>query len=297
MIEIADLTEMRAWSRGHRAVGRRVGFVPTMGYLHEAHLRLVDRARELADLVVVSVFVNPLQFGPAEDFQQYPRDLERDRAAAAGRGTDCLFVPGASTMYPEPPAIRVVPGALAAHLCGPRRPGHFEGVLTVVAKLFHVVEPDVAVFGRKDAQQAVVIERMAKDLNFPVAIEVAPTVREPDGLALSSRNAYLSAVERAAAPALARGLAAAHAALQAGTTDAARLCAVVREVVGREPAIRLEYVEAVDPRSLEPVATAAPDTLLALAARLGGTRLIDNIVLGVGLSADESIGAAAARPG
>jgi pantoate--beta-alanine ligase len=258
-----------------------------MGYLHEAHLRLVDRARNLSDVVVMSIFVNPLQFGPAEDFERYPRDLARDRAAAAGRGVDCLFVPTARDLYPQPPAVRVVPGPLVDHLCGPRRPGHFEGVLTVVAKLFHLVEPDVALFGRKDAQQAAIVRRMVEDLNFPVEIHIAPTVREPDGLALSSRNAYLSPDQRRAAPILARALQAAHRSFQTDTTDAAALCEVVRNTVAQEPSVRLEYVEAVDPNSMAPVAEAASDTLLALAAWIGQTRLIDNIVLGQGIGADE----------
>ncbi|GIW50856.1 MAG: pantothenate synthetase [Gemmatimonadales bacterium] len=293
MIELVAPEEMRSWSRRQRAEGKRVGFVPTMGYLHEAHLRLVDRARKLADVVVMSIFVNPLQFGPGEDFERYPRDLERDRAAAAARGVDCLFVPAVRDLYPEPPAVRVVPGPLADHLCGPRRPGHFEGVLTVVTKLFHLVEPDIAVFGRKDAQQAAIIRRMVEDLNFPVAIHVAPTVREADGLALSSRNTYLNPDERKAAAVLARALQAAHQRFRAGTSDAATLCQVVRDTVAHEPSVRLEYVEAVNPRSMAPVAEASSETLLALAAWIGRTRLIDNIVLGEGIGADEILASGA----
>lgn len=287
MIEIADPRQMRAWSRDRRRAARRVGLVPTMGYLHEGHLRLIDRARRASDDVVVSVFVNPLQFGPAEDFGRYPRDLPRDRALASARGADCLFVPPAGAVYPQQPLVRVVPGSLGHHLCGPGRPGHFEGVLTVVAKLFHLVEPDVAVFGRKDAQQAVMIRRMVADLDFPLEILVAPIVREADGLALSSRNAYLTAEERRAAPALSRGLAAAHDAFHQGVTAAADAVAQVRRVVEQEPLLGLEYVEAVDPNTLAPVNRVAGDTLLALAARVGVTRLIDNIVLGEGLAADE----------
>ncbi len=294
MIEVAGLTEMRAWSRDRRAAGVRIGFVPTMGSLHEGHLRLVDRARERADEVVMSVFVNPLQFGPGEDFERYPRDLERDRVLAAERGVDCLFVPGAAAMYPTPAEVRIVPGRLAEHLCGPWRPGHFEGVLTVVAKLFHIVEPDVAVFGRKDAQQAVLIRRMVETLNLPVQIVVAPIVREPDGLALSSRNAYLKPAERRAAMLLSRALGAAHAAFVAGTTDAAALADAARRVLATDPAIRPEYVEAVNPESLQPVTVAAGDTLLAVAARLGATHLIDNIILGQGVAADELLSAPAA---
>ncbi len=287
MIEIADPIEMRAWSQERKRAGRRVGFVPTMGYLHEGHLRLIDRARGLCDDVVVSVFVNPLQFGPAEDFGRYPRDLPRDRSLASARGTDCLFIPGPEAVYPHQPVVRVLPGTLGNHLCGPWRPGHFEGVLTVVAKLFHLVEPDLAVFGRKDAQQAVIIRRMVSDLDFPLEIVVVPTVREADGLALSSRNAYLTAEQRRAALALSRGLAAAHEAFRKGMTVADEVVAHVRGVVQREPLLRLEYVEAVDPNTLAPVSRAAGDTLLALAARVGSTRLIDNIVLGDGPTADE----------
>jgi pantoate--beta-alanine ligase len=292
VIEIVKPREMLAWSRERHRAGRRVGLVPTMGFLHEGHLRLMDRAGQGADDVVVSLFVNPLQFGPQEDLARYPRDLARDRQLARDRGVACLFVPDERAMYPVPPAVRVVPGELARHLCGPWRPGHFEGVLTVVAKLLHQVEPDVAVFGRKDAQQAVMVQRMAQDLDFAVDVLVAPTVREPDGLAMSSRNAYLSPEQRRAAPALSRGLAAAHAAFRDGETRAADLIAGVRAVVEREALLRLQYVEAVDPVNLAPVAVATRDTLLALAAHLGTTRLIDNIVLGDGLAADDLVAAA-----
>jgi pantoate--beta-alanine ligase len=289
VIEIVQPREMLAWVRDRRHGGRRVGLVPTMGFLHEGHLRLIDRARRLADDVVVSVFVNPLQFGPREDLARYPRDLDRDRRLARGRGADCLFVPTAEGMYPTPPEVRVIPGRLGAHLCGPWRPGHFEGVLTVVMKLFHLAEPDVAVFGRKDAQQAIMIQRMARDLSLAVEVVVAPTMREADGLALSSRNAYLSPEQRRAAPALSRGLHAAHEAYRAGQTDAAALVDAVKQMMQGEPAFRLEYVEAVDPVQLAPVVTAGDDTLVALAAYLGTTRLIDNIVLGQGLAADDRL--------
>ena len=292
MIEIAAPREMLGWSRERHRAGRRVGLVPTMGFLHEGHLRLMDQALRGADDLVVSVFVNPLQFGPQEDLARYPRDLARDRELARARGTACLFLPGEQAMYPVTPAVQVVPGGLGRHLCGPWRPGHFEGVLTVVAKLFHLVEPDVAVFGRKDAQQALMVQRMVQDLNFPVDVVVAPTVREADGLAMSSRNAYLSAEQRRAAPVLSRGLGAAHAAFQGGVTAAADLIANVRATVESEPLVRLQYVEAVDPVSLTPVAVAARDTVLALAAHMGGTRLIDNIVLGDGLGSDQFVPAA-----
>lgn len=287
MIELAGLREMHAWSRARRAGGARIGFVPTMGYLHEGHLRLVDRARAVADTVVVSVFVNPLQFGPTEDLGRYPRDLARDRALAHERGVDCLFVPPVADMYPPGAVVRVTPGALATHLCGPHRPGHFEGVLTVVAKLLHIVEPDVAVFGRKDAQQARLIARMAADLDFPVEILVAPTAREADGLALSSRNAYLSPEHRRQAAGIPAALAEAHARFVGGERDAVVLCSTIRQRLD-QAGLAVEYVEAVDPDRLEPVALVAADTLLALAARTGATRLIDNIILGDGVAADSA---------
>jgi pantoate--beta-alanine ligase len=288
VIELAAITAMRAWSRGARARGRRVAFVPTMGFLHEGHLGLVDQARARADDVVMSIFVNPLQFGPSEDLDRYPRALERDRGLAAARGVTCLFVPPASEMYPEPTVVRVAPGPLGDHLCGPFRPGHFEGVLTVVAKLLHAVEPDVAVFGRKDAQQARMIERMATDLDFPVTVLVTPTTRAPDGLALSSRNAYLSVEERQVATRIPAALARAHRAFRAGLRDPLQLVGMVRRELA-DNGLAVEYVEAVDPDRLAPVATLAPDTLLAVAARVGHTRLIDNIILGAGLAADVTV--------
>ncbi len=285
-MEIATPEQMRAWSRAERAAGHTVGLVPTMGYFHEGHLRLIDRARERTDTVVASVFVNPLQFGPSEDFGRYPRDLGRDRAAALTRGTDCLFVPTESAMYPTPSVVRVVPGPLGDRLCGPRRPGHFEGVLTIVMKLFHIVEPDVAVFGRKDVQQAIVIRRMATDLNIPTEIDVAPTVREADGLAMSSRNAYLSPEERQAALVLPRGLDAAHEAFESGIRNAGKLIDAALQVIRSQPQIELEYIEAVDPISLAPITTATAQAILALAVHLGNTRLIDNIILGEGTALD-----------
>ena len=196
---LANPSEMRAWSRAERARGRRIGFVPTMGFLHEGHLRLVDRARERTDRVVMSIFVNPLQFGAGEDFTTYPRDVERDKKLASERGVECLFLPDANAMYPADPRVRLHPGPMADGLEGAARPGHFAGVLTVVAKLFHLVEPDIAVFGRKDFQQAMLVSRMAVDLDFGLEIDIAPTVRELDGLALSSRNSYLNADQRRAA--------------------------------------------------------------------------------------------------
>src|SRR5881398_3883230 len=194
MLDLATPNDMRAWSRAERARGgrggtRQIGFVPTMGFLHEGHLRLVDRARERTDRVVMSIFVNPLQFGAGEDLATYPRDVERDKKLASERGVECLFLPDANAMYPADPLVRLHPGPMADGLEGAARPGHFTGVLTVVAKLFHLVEPDITVFGRKDFQQAMLVRRMVDDLNFALEVDVAPTVRELDGLALSARHA------------------------------------------------------------------------------------------------------------
>ncbi len=285
MIEIESTADLRLWVRAERSLGRRVALVPTMGYLHEGHLRLADAARGRADLVVMSIFVNPLQFGPNEDLARYPRDLPRDRRLAQSRGVDALFVPTEATMYPPGTEIRVVPGPTAARWEGAARPGHFEGVLTVVAKLFHLVEPDVACFGRKDIQQATLVRQMVRDLDWALEVVVVPTVREPDGLALSSRNAYLDADLRLRAVVLSAGLRAASAAFQAGERRAAEVEAAVRRTVAAEPAVALEYVAVAEPRTLTPVETVDADTVVALAARLGRTRLIDNIVLGEGLGA------------
>lgn len=280
MITAPTIAAVRAAVAEARRGGGRVALVPTMGYLHEGHLSLVDEAHRLGDLVVMSIFVNPLQFGAGEDLDRYPRDLERDAALAAGRGVDVLFVPATDEMYPAgEPVVRVVPGRLADRLDGAARPGHFEGVLTVVAKLLNIVQPDVAIFGQKDFQQSVLVRRMVADLDVPVEIVVAPIVREPDGLALSSRNVYLGPAERASARALSRALGAAEAAVRAGERDVARLLAAMRAVLDAEPVVRPQYVQLVDPRTLEPLATAVPGTVAAVAAFVGPTRLIDNLVL------------------
>lgn len=289
MIEIAVPTEMRSWSRAARAKGLRVGLVPTMGYLHEGHFRLMDRALGSADVVVSSVFVNPIQFGFGEDFATYPRDVGRDRAQVADRGVHCLFVPETALMYPTKPEVLVNPGSLATFLCGARRPGHFEGVLTVVVKLLNIVEPDLVVFGRKDAQQALMIRRMVEDLNFPIEVLIAPTVREPDGLAMSSRNIYLKPDERRVAPLLSRSLQAAHDSFMDGCDEAGRLVEGISNRLRSVSQIELEYAEIVDPRTLAPVDIARDDSIAAVAARLGVARLIDNVVLGQGLAGDETV--------
>lgn len=252
--------------------------MPTMGALHEGHLSLVDRARELADGVVVSVFVNPTQFGPDEDYEAYPRDLEGDLEMAETRGAHLVFAPPASEMYPREQSIWVDPGPLADRMCGRERPGHFRGVLTVVLKLLHVVQPDVAVFGRKDFQQAVLIRRMTEELNLPVEIAAAPVVREEDGLAMSSRNEYLSEDEREAARSLSGALRQVRRAFGEGERDPGRLAGLARDVM-EEAGAEVEYVEIVDPAGLDRVERADGDSVCAVAAHVGDTRLIDNASL------------------
>ncbi len=283
MIQTTSPADLRAWVAERHGTGQRVGLVPTMGALHEGHLVLVDEARRRNLAVVMSIFVNPLQFGPHEDFAHYPRDLDRDHALAAARGVEALFVPSPATMYPPGVDTRVVPGAAASRWEGEFRPGHFTGVLTVVAKLFHLVLPDVAVFGQKDFQQAVLVRQMVRDLDFPLELVVVPTVREADGLALSSRNAYLSPEERVRALALSRGLQSAHEAWRGGERGGAAIERRVWMELERDPGITVEYVAVVDPERLEPLDRVGSDTTVAVAARVGTTRLIDNIVLSVGV--------------
>jgi pantoate--beta-alanine ligase len=283
MIELQTIPDLRRWVRGERAAGRRVALVPTMGYLHEGHLRLVDEARRRAEAVVMSIFVNPLQFGPSEDLARYPRDLPRDRALAGERGVHALFVPSEAVMYPPGSEIRVVPGGTADRWEGAARPGHFAGVLTVVAKLFHLVGPDVACFGRKDIQQATLVRQMVRDLDWPLEIVVVPTVREAGGLALSSRNAYLDADERRRSLVLSAALRAAHEAFLAGERRAAALLETMGSRLAAEPSVAVEYVAVAEPRTLAPVETVDAETVVAVAARVGRTRLIDNVILGEGL--------------
>ena len=279
MREFTGAAPLRKWLRTRRTEGASVALVPTMGALHEGHLRLVDEARHRGDVVVMSIFVNPLQFGPAEDLATYPRPIEQDRRLASERGVDALFLPGVDEMYPRPLEVRVVPGPMAARWEGASRPGHFEGVLTVVAKLLHLVQPDLAVFGQKDWQQVALVRRMLADLDFATELVVVPTVREPDGLALSSRNRYLDAEGRAHAAGLSRALAAAVERFEAGATDPAALEAAMREALEVFPLLGPEYIAMVDPERLEPVERIEAGTIVALAARVGSTRLIDNVPL------------------
>jgi pantoate--beta-alanine ligase len=261
------------WQR----LGHRVAFVPTMGGIHEGHLSLVRRARQGADRVVVSIFVNPLQFGPKEDYRKYPRPRARDRALLSAEGVDLLWEPGATDIYPPDHRTRVRVTGLDEVLEGLLRPGHFEGVATVVLKLLNAIQPDVLWLGQKDAQQAVVVERMVKDLLLPVRVRRGATVREPDGLAMSSRNAYLSKEERAEAAGLARGLATALAVLRSGERSAAKVRAAVRNPLRRLKRVALEYVAVVDATTLEPVKRIRGRVLVAVAARVGRARLIDNL--------------------
>lgn len=257
-----------------------VALVPTMGFLHEGHLSLVDAARAAADAVVVSIFVNPLQFGPGEDLATYPRNEARDLDLLRARGADLVFAPDVDVMYPDgDPLVTVAPGPMARRLCGAFRPDHFRGVLTVVARLFGLVGPDVAVFGRKDYQQAVLIARMVRDLEMGVDVRTGPIVREADGLAMSSRNAYLSPDERRDAAGLSGALNAGAAAARAGEADPARVLEIVRAEVAARPLLELQYAEAVHPDTLESVATVEGGTVLALAAFCGTTRLIDNVAV------------------
>lgn len=264
-----------------RRRGQRIALVPTMGYLHEGHLALVDHARRQADLVVMSIFVNPLQFGPREDLARYPRDIARDTALAEQRGVDYLFVPTDVEMYEhERPAITVVANDLALPMEGHFRPGHFEGVLTVVAKLFNIVQPNVAVFGQKDFQQCVVVKRMCSDLDFPVEIVTAPTIREADGLALSSRNVYLNGTERESALQLSRALRVARECYHQGERATDALIKAAAAVLALDSAVHPQYVELVDPRTLQAPDQAGDDSVMAVAALVGKTRLIDNIIMG-----------------
>jgi pantoate--beta-alanine ligase len=273
------IDEMRAACREVRRAGKRLGLVPTMGALHAGHLSLVRAARAICDAVAVSIFVNPLQFGPKEDFSRYPRDLEHDRELLNHERVDLVFAPNADEMYGRDRSTDVTVEMLSERLCGRSRPGHFRGVTTVVAKLFHIVEPDTAFFGQKDAAQAAIIRQMVRDLNFDIQIVVAPTVREPDGLALSSRNAYLTPQQRTQAPVLYRALMRVQTLADRGERRAAELIRAGEEVVREEPEVKLEYLEVVNPDTLQPVADVSGGALVAVAAVIGATRLIDNVLL------------------
>ncbi|MCD6080705.1 MAG: pantoate--beta-alanine ligase [Candidatus Omnitrophica bacterium] len=259
--------------------GKRIGFVPTMGYLHEGHLSLARYARRENDIVVISIFVNPTQFGPREDYRRYPRDLKRDLRLAREEEVDIVFYPSVEEMYPTKYRTYVEVEELSNVLCGKSRPGHFRGVTTVCAKLFNIVLPDVAYFGHKDAQQAIIIKRMVRDLNFPLKIKVLPIVREKDGLALSSRNVYLSSEERKEATVLYRSLKIAEQMVKEGVKDSRKIKRRVRSMISRKETAKIDYVEIVSLEDLEPVTVIDKPALLALAVWFGKARLIDNTIL------------------
>ena len=275
-----SIAEARAAVRGAREQGACIGCVPTMGCLHDGHLSLVRIARARADAVVLTLFVNPAQFAPHEDLARYPRAEARDLALCRDAGVDAVFLPAPADMYAANHSVYVVEERLGRGMCGASRPGHFRGVCTVVAKLFNLTLPHVAVFGRKDFQQAAIVRRLVRDLDFHVEIVVAPTVREPDGLAMSSRNRFLDPARRRQALGLSRSLSAARGAWAAGETDAAVVCARMRAAIAEQYGLRVDYVVCVDGETLEPAFALRPGVVLAVAAYAGDTRLIDNSVLG-----------------
>lgn len=277
---IETVAEMQAFSRTAREEGKTIALVPTMGFLHQGHASLMVAGRKRADILVTSIFVNPTQFGPTEDFDAYPRDLERDRTVAESAGVDIIFAPKASDMYPRGFQTFVTVEELTRHLCGASRPGHFQGVTTVVAKLLNIVMPHTALFGKKDFQQLAVIRRMAADLNMDVDIVGMPIVREADGLAMSSRNAYLGPEERKNALCLSRSLAAVRVLFRGGERTVAALREKVLRIIGEVPGAVIDYADFRDSDTLEAVETVDGRTLIALAVKIGTTRLIDNCVLG-----------------
>ena len=277
---VARISEARDAIREARRAAQRVAFVPTMGFLHQGHLALVAEAKRRAECAVMSIFVNPLQFGPNEDFARYPRDAERDLAQASDAGVNLMFMPATEEMYARESATFVTPRAASSRWEGEVRPGHFEGVLTVVAKLFNIIQPDFAIFGQKDIQQATLVQGMIRSLDFPIELIVVPTVREPDGLAMSSRNAYLSPDDRVRALALSRALHAIDAAWRGGERSGRSLEAIGTGVLRDAAGLTADYLALVAPETLEPVEQADSGTIAIVAARVGPTRLIDNLILG-----------------
>lgn len=278
MLVIEDIPFMKRWCREAKLKGRTIGFVPTMGALHQGHLSLIQRAREECDVVVVSIFVNPLQFGPGEDFDHYPRDLLQDLNLCEREEVDFVFVPSPEEMYPKGFSTWVeVGGRVTQVLEGASRPGHFRGVTTVLAKLFNIILPDRSYFGEKDYQQALVVKKMLRELNFDTQIVLMPTIREKDGLACSSRNSYLNFEERKAARILYQSLIRAKKEIQRGEDNPSRILSLVEEIIRKEPLAQIDYIALIDPENLEPVEKIEREVLLALAVRIGGVRLIDNM--------------------
>jgi pantoate--beta-alanine ligase len=287
---ISHIVDMQRWSEARRLEGKKIAFVPTMGFLHEGHLSLVREGKKRGDVVIVSIFVNPMQFNQQADFATYPRSLEQDQRMLEEVGTDVLFYPAAQEMYPEGFQTAVEVDKVSQPLCGAFRPGHFRGVATVVAKLFNVTKPHVALFGEKDFQQCVVIKRMVKDLNFDLEILPMPTVREPDGLAMSSRNARLSPAERRVSLGLSRALHTAQELVMCGERRASAILQGVQETILREGRVRIEYTSLCHPETLEEVTEVSGPTLLALAVWVGDVRLIDNRLLEGAFSDQPSAG-------
>lgn len=280
MITIHTPEIMQKFSLEHKHAGKKIAFVPTMGYLHEGHATLLREAKKNADIVVLSIFVNPIQFGANEDLDRYPRDFDRDCAIAEECQADIIYYPEPSQMYPEGFQTNISLSRISLPLCGAKRPGHFDGVATVVAKLFNIVQPDVAIFGKKDFQQLALIRQMVKDLNFPIEIIGIPIVREPDQLAMSSRNAYLSETERKAALSLSKSIDAIKQLYNSGEKDVDKLRKCAIEIISSEPLAKIDYIELRDSERLNEILTADDNTVIALAVFIGKTRLIDNRILG-----------------
>jgi len=278
MILIEKIEEMKFYIRERKKEGKIIGLVPTMGYLHQGHLALIKKAKEDCEVVVVSIFVNPVQFGRGEDYETYPRDLERDRDLCRREGVNVIFTPRVEEMYPQGYSTFVeVEGKLSSILEGASRPGHFRGVVTVLVKLFNIINPDYSYFGEKDYQQVLVVKKMVKDLNFNIQIIVLPTIREEDGLAISSRNSYLNKEERKAAPVLYRSLVAAREQIKRGERNPHSLISLMKSLIEKEPLAHIDYIAVVNPKTLEEIEKIDKKALLALAVKIGKTRLIDNM--------------------
>lgn len=276
---ISSISEMFAYSRKVKDRGQKIGFVPTMGFFHDGHLALISQAKKQCDIVIVSIFVNPLQFGPKEDFKTYPRNLGRDKKTLEAFDPIVLFIPKANEFASENLLTSIEVGEFSKKLCGKSRPGHFKGVATIVCKLFNVVKPDFAYFGEKDFQQQLIIKKLTEDLNYEIKIITVKTVREEDGLAMSSRNSYLNPRERKAAPILYKSLQKAKESIEGGERDGRRIHYLIAQILGREPIVRIDYIAICDPKTMEEVKSINDDTLITLAVHVGHTRLIDNIVI------------------
>jgi pantoate--beta-alanine ligase len=276
---IRSISEMKTVIRQLKDQHKSIGFVPTMGWLHEGHLSLIRAARKENQIVVISVFVNPMQFGPQEDYNEYPRDLKYDTQAAQNEGVDYIFYPAVKEMYPEGFQTKVIVTKLKNYLCGISRPTHFDGVTTVLTKLFNIVEPDNVYFGLKDAQQSLIVNRMIQDLNFPIKMHTLPIVREPDGLAMSSRNKNFTPEERKSALSLYRALMHADKMIKNGETDPNKIKTAIHDIIASQPFTKIDYIEIVNYNDLEPIKKIGPNTMIALAVWVGKVRLIDNILI------------------